>query len=206
MAFLLPETSRNIVGSGSTRPPKYLRLPFSRIMCHWNDRDQVAHQGWRVPNPFKSLKILVRKDNIIIIVACGILYTIYTCINTSLSTLFINIYQLNQWQAGLIYLPFGLGGTVSTFFSGPLLDKAYQNARMKRGLSTDKAIGDDLDNFPVEKARLGIIWTPMFLTVCSIVAFGWVLHYHHVGTSQASSQSRRLITPSIFLFHCVFNS
>lgn len=180
MIFFLPETSRNIVGNGSIRPPKYLRLPTSSIMCHWKYSDVVADHKWRIPNPLKSLKILFRRDNTTIILAAGILYVVYTSINISLSVLFIDIYKLNQWQAGLIYLPFGIGGTVSTFFSGLLLDKAYHNARTKRGLSTDKAVGDDLDNFPVEKARLGIIWIPMLVTTCSVVAFGWVLNYHQV--------------------------
>lgn len=180
MIFLLPETSRNLVGNGSIRPAKYLRLPICGLMRHWNESDVTENHKWRTPNPFKSLKILARKDNIGIIIACGFLYTVYTCLNVSLSILFIDIYKLNQWQAGLIYLPFGIGGTVSTFFSGPLLDTAYRNARTARGLLTDKAVGDDLDNFPVEKARLGVIWIPMLLTAASILTFGWVLHFHKV--------------------------
>ncbi|KAH8802636.1 multidrug resistance protein [Xylogone sp. PMI_703] len=178
MVFLLPETSRNIVGNGSIKPPKYSRLPIPTLMCHWKESNVAASHKLRVPNPLKSLAILTRKDNAVIILACGILYVIYTCINTSLSILFIDIYNLNQWQAGLIYLPFGIGGTVSTFFSGTLLNKAYRNARTKRGLSTDKVAGDDLDNFPIEKARLSIIWIPMLVTAGSVVAFGWVLDYH----------------------------
>ena len=189
MTFLLPETSRNIVGNGSIRPSKHLRLPIRTIMCHWKDGDVVADPRWRIPNPLKSLKIIARRDNTIIIVACGILYIIYTCINTSLSVLFIDIYKLNQWQAGLIYLPFGIGGTVSTFFSGPLLNKAYRKARTEQGLSTDMAAGDDLDNFSVEKARLGVVWAPMLMTTCSVVAFGWVLHYHQVGNFPHSVNS-----------------
>ena len=187
MIFLLPETSRDIVGNGSTRPPKHLRLPTPTLMRHWKDSGVVIHRIWRMPNPLKSLAILTRKDNTIIITACGILYIVYTCINTSLSVLFIDIYKLNQWQAGLIYLPFGIGGTVSTLFSGRLLNNAYRNARTKRGLSTDKAVGDDLDNFAIERARLGLIWTTMFVTTCSIVAFGWVVHYHKVRHSSTRS-------------------
>lgn len=180
MALLLPETSRNLVGNGSVRPAKYLRLPLPSLMDHAEASGAPAEHKWQIPNPLKSLTILVRRDNIIIITACGLLYLIYTCINTSLSVLFIDIYKLNQWQAGLIYLPFGIGGTVSTFFTGPLLDKAYRNARSKRGLATDKAVGDDLDKFPIEKARLIVIWTPMLMTTGLVVAFGWVLHYHQV--------------------------
>ena len=206
MTFFLPETSRNIVGNGSLRPSKYLRLPSSIIMRHWKDRDVVADRQWRMPNPLKSLTILARRDNAIVIIACGILYIIYTCINTSLSVLFIDIYKLNQWQAGLIYLPFGIGGTVSTFFSGPLLNNAYRSARTKQGLPTDTAVGDDLDNFSVEKARLGVVWTPMLVTTCSVVAFGWVLHYHKVGISRTSSIAGKLIQPSTLPFHSACNS
>ncbi|KAL8814981.1 MAG: hypothetical protein Q9223_005842 [Gallowayella weberi] len=179
MIFCLPETSRNIVRNGSMSPPRYLRLPISALFNHSRDNDTKSSYTWRIPNPLRSLTIIARRDNAVIILACGILYVVYTCINTSLSVLFIDIYRLTQWQAGLIYLPFGIGGTVSTFFSGHLLDKAYREARTKLGLSTDKAVGDDLANFPIEKARLGIIWTPMLITSCSVLAFGWVLHFHH---------------------------
>ena len=183
MILFLPETSRSIVGNGSIRPPRYLRLPITISMCHWKESDTVPDHKWRMPNPLKSLKIITRRDNAVIILACGILYIIYTCINTSLSVLFIDIYKLNQWQAGLIYLPFGLGGTVSTFFSGPLLNKAYRDTRTKQGLPTNMAAGDDLDNFSVEKARLRVVWIPMLVTTCSVVAFGWVLQYHQVRNS-----------------------
>ncbi|KAL8841559.1 MAG: hypothetical protein Q9176_003181 [Flavoplaca citrina] len=187
MALCLPETSRNIVGNGSISPPKYLRLPISACLGHSSKSDTTAGRMWRMPNPLRSLTIIARKDNTVIILACGMLYAVYTCINTSLSVLFIDIYTLTQWQAGLIYLPFGIGGTVSTFFSGHLLDKAYRDARTKRGLSTNKSVGDNLDIFPVEKARLGIIWAPMLVTACSVLAFGWVLHFHYVGSLQPSS-------------------
>lgn len=180
MVVLLPETSRNIVGNGSRKPPAYLILPISRLMRHWEPDKEPSHQKSQTPNPLKSLVILSRKDNATIILACGLLYAVYTCINASLSTLFIEIYQLNQWQAGLVYLPFGLGGTTSTFISGPLMDRAYRKARTSRGLSTDRARGDDLDNFPVEKARLVVIWHPMFMTICCIIAFGWVLEFRQV--------------------------
>ena len=206
MTLLLPETSRNIVGNGSIRPSRYLRLPITTLMCHWKDSDIVANHRWQMPNPLKSLTIITRRDNTIIIMACGILYVIYTCINTSLSVLFIDIYKLNQWQAGLIYLPFGIGGTISTFFSGPLLNKAYRNARTNQGLSTDVVVGDDLDNFSVEKARLGIVWTPMLLTTCSVVAFGWVLHCHQVNISHICSTSRKLTQPSTLPSHSASNS
>jgi MFS family permease len=199
MIFLLPETARNIVGNGSIRPSKYLQLPIPTLaFCHWKDSsssngsNSLATRKWRMPNPFKSLMILVRKDNTIIITACGLLYVVYTCVNTSLSTLFVDMYGFNQWQTSLIYIPFGAGGIVSTLFSGPLLDHAYRKARTEQGLSTDRAAGDDLDSFPVEKARIRVLWIPLLVTTFSVLTFGWVLHYRRVR--------------GIFLFHHILKS
>jgi hypothetical protein len=41
-----------------------------------------------------------------------------TCLQASLSSLFIEIYGLNELQAGLIYLPFGIGCAVAAFGTG----------------------------------------------------------------------------------------
>lgn len=109
-------------------------------------------------------------DNTVIMLACGNLYVVYICVNTSLSVLLIDPYRLTQGQAGLIYLPFGIGGTISTFFSCHTLDKAYLDARMRQGLSTNRAVGDDLENLPIEEARLGMIWAPVLVTACSVIA------------------------------------
>lgn len=91
MVLFLPETSRGIVRNGSIKPSKYLRLPVSGVMRHWKESDVVPKNKLEIPNPLKSLRILVRKDNAVVIAACGILYAIYTCINTSLSILFVDI-------------------------------------------------------------------------------------------------------------------
>jgi predicted MFS family arabinose efflux permease len=181
MLLVLPETSRDIVGNGSISRSKYLRPPIPLLIGYQHRSNNLHAPKLRVPNPFKSIAVLRRKDNAVIILACGLLYVVYTCINASLSTLFVDIYGLNQLQAGLIYLPFGLGGAASTFVSGRLLDRAWRNARTQRGLATDKVGGDDLRNFPVEKARLQVIWLPMLMTIGSVVAYGWVLHHHKVG-------------------------
>ncbi|CAN9368038.1 unnamed protein product [Alternaria alternata] len=187
MLLCLPETSRKIVGNGSIRPTKPL-VPPPLIMRHWNASDVELARIWRMPNPLKSLMILKRLDNVVIILACGFLYTVYTCINASLATLFVDLYYLDQLQAGLIYLPFGIGGAASTFVSGRLLDRAWRRVRAKRGLSTDRVAGDDLDNFPVERARLQVIWVPMSITAVSVVTYGWVLHYRKVRLFAESGQ------------------
>ena len=95
MLFILPETSRSVVGNGSIKPPKYLLLPLPHVMRHCTSTEVVAKPQWRLPNPFKSLKILIRKDNAIVTLAAGLLYVVYPCINTSLSVLLIRVNKLN---------------------------------------------------------------------------------------------------------------
>ncbi|KAL4963064.1 major facilitator superfamily domain-containing protein [Aspergillus stella-maris] len=186
VTLFLPETCRGIVGDGSGAVRSYQRPLVPGIMssgqsqahaCEDTNAETRPGSKRRFPNPLRSITLLLRPDNAIIITACGLMYTVYTCIMASLATLFVPTYDLTQWEAGLIYIPFGAGGIVSTFISGRILNQAWRDARIKRGLPVDKGRGDDLDTFPVEKARLGVIWVPMALTVAFVVGSGWALHF-----------------------------
>lgn len=182
--LFLPETSRNIVGNGSVRPVPFLRPPIPWfVRHHWKQEDhhdKLSRRSCHFPNPMRSLIILFRKDNAVVVMAYGLMYAVYTCDIGTLSTTYIDIYGLSSLQAGLIYLPFGLGGTVSALFSGYMLDLAYRRARAKRGLSTDKVKGDDLNNFPVEKPRIGVMWPPMIVTMVCVIGHGWALQCRQV--------------------------
>ncbi|KAI1269295.1 multidrug resistance protein [Xylariaceae sp. FL1019] len=178
VVFLCPETSRHLVGNGSIPPSRLRRLPvnFSSYCRHWDQNsDSTSGNPAKIPNPIRSLQLLLRKDNAVVVLAWGLMYTVYSCLIATLSTLFIEIYHLNEWQSGIIYLPIALGGTLSTFFSGWLLDKVYRRSRAKLGLPTDKVQGDDLDTFPIEKARVQVIWIPMLIIAVSTISYGWVL-------------------------------
>ncbi|KAH9905021.1 multidrug resistance protein [Xylariomycetidae sp. FL2044] len=153
IALFLPETCRNLVGNGSAALPPYLQRPIQVSNTRGRtEQDTVgrAPGSLRLPNPLRSLIILLRKDNAVVVLAWGLMYAVYSCLTATLSTLLIEIYHINEWQAGMCYLPFALGGTASTFFSGWLLDRTYRNARTRLGLPTDK------------------------LPVCTI-AYGWML-------------------------------
>jgi MFS family permease len=190
MIFFLPETARKIVDNGSVCPSRLLQLPLdTSILAPWkrepgeSETTILRRSRGRLPNPLKTLTILARKDNLVIISACGLLYVVYTCVNTSLAIIFVDVYGLNQWQAGLIYLPFGIGGIVSTTFSGPLINKAYERERSQQGLASDHVRGDDLDVFSIERARIKVIWIPLLITCASVLSFGWLLHYKQVRKS-----------------------
>lgn len=60
---------------------------------------------------------------------------------------------------------------------------------MNDGLPTDRIKGDDLDSFPIEKARLNVMWIPMLvITLCTVV-YGWVMQYKQVCVSEGQQPS-----------------
>lgn len=179
MILTLPETARGLVLDGSVAPPKLSKLPFPRLFSHQQSSIRAEAHFQRnkihIPNPIKSLLILGRKDTLCLVVAGGFTYMLYCCLNASLSSLFIEIYQLNQLQAGLIYLPFGLGCTISTLVSGKIIDRDYRVIAKRYGLPVVKTRGDDLAGFPIEEARTRSTFAPLGITTAVTIGFGWAL-------------------------------
>ena len=90
------------------------------------------------------------------------------------------MYGLGEWQLGLIYLPFAVGGTVSTFCSGWILDRTYRKDRTRRGFSSDRFGGDELLDFPIEKTRIRVMVIPMTTIMICIFGYGWTLQRQQV--------------------------
>ncbi|TIA08965.1 MFS general substrate transporter [Aureobasidium pullulans] len=185
MILILPETSRRLVENGNIPPPKHSRPMIPGIMRPWLRQDAVNRQkmhigqsGIWIPNPLKSLQMLLRKDVTVSVFAGGLIYMLYCCIHTSLSTTCMQVYNLSQLQAGLIYLPFGVGSLVATFCSGRLIDHDYRVIAKVHGLSIDRVSGSDLLGFPIEEARLRSILAPTLLTFASVIAYGWTVDRH----------------------------
>lgn len=123
--LFLPETARSIVGNGSL-PVKGLNRTCYTFVRRPNSLSepglktaQVRHL--RIPNPFRCLVVLFRKDTAIIVTVNGVLYMTYCCIQASLASLFVDIYGFKELEAGLIYLPFGVGCVLASYISGTWL-------------------------------------------------------------------------------------
>jgi predicted MFS family arabinose efflux permease len=122
----LPETARCIVGNGSISPPRIIYKTWLPVLLRQRQvEDNPAEVPERrrrtlrdLPNPVRSLKVLLEKDSLIILVCNGIFYATYCCLQASLSSLFIQLYGYRELQAGLIYIPFGIGCLIASFLSG----------------------------------------------------------------------------------------
>jgi predicted MFS family arabinose efflux permease len=141
ICFTLPKTARTIVGNGTISAHGIYKVPYRKMApeaCPAEHSEPLERQHWwKVINPLTCLKVLLFKDSAIVLVALGIQYMALTCIQASLSTLFIDIYKFNQLDSGLIYLPFGCGcaiaalliGTLAFFLGIELISDIFQASR-----------------------------------------------------------------------------
>ncbi|KAK7908618.1 hypothetical protein PG985_015921 [Apiospora marii] len=186
MALFLPETSRVIVGNGSVRPKGVYRaivpiLAPPTIPSPPDDaeRQYVLPEKPKAtsvfPNPLACLLLLRHRRTAIVVGCMGIHYTIYSCLQASLSTLFTEIYHVSGLVSGLTYLPFGVACAIAAFGTGKILDWDYRHVAEKQGVAADKTRGDVIGRFPIEHARLRSMKFSIALCSFFILGYGWSL-------------------------------
>jgi hypothetical protein len=126
VTLFLPETQRKLVDNGS-RPARGIHRSLFDIFTK-SRRDKPSEVSnsqstttWRVcrlPNPFKCIPMLFKKGNLTVIVIGSITYTVKMTLQTSLAAQCIDIYRLDYLQAGLVYLPSGVGGAIAAYSTG----------------------------------------------------------------------------------------
>ncbi|KAI0190955.1 major facilitator superfamily transporter [Xylaria flabelliformis] len=184
MALLaLPETARAIVGDGSI-PTTGISRTLIPMSCS-SSRTQVGDKPARnmtmkdrlalFPNPLVSLKLLLELDLLILLFCNAIYYTTGACAQTSLSSLFMQVYGYQELQAGLAYIPFGLGALVSVYIWGKFLDFEYARISRSLGYDPDEVKGKLIDDFPIELTRLRSISYLTILTAAATVGYGWTV-------------------------------
>lgn len=164
-ALFVPETARKIVGNGSLPPTVWFNQSVLKYLARrreaktWNEAEVLASKRpLRWPNPFKTLRIIAEKDCGCIMLTTAIVYASWYTVTTTLASTIHTIYGLDIVQIGLCYLPFGAGAALAIFVNGRILDWNYARTCRRLGLSVDKRKGADLANFPIERARLDLVW------------------------------------------------
>ena len=111
----------------------------------------------------------------VVLIYNSLLYTAFYDIMASLPKLFQEIYHFNDLQIGLCYLPFGCGCALASFINGKMLDHNFQRVARQIGFKIDRKRGNDLRHFPIERARLEIIWPLLSFGLACVLCYGWVL-------------------------------
>ncbi|KAF4513444.1 hypothetical protein G6O67_000714 [Ophiocordyceps sinensis] len=173
----VPETCRAVVGNGSIPPPKWNMTLADFIRCRGvNQRPESAPKvELRVPNPLRTFYIVFRKEEGLILLICAIIYVNFILVSATLSTTFKNIYQYDELEVGLCYLPFGFGCCLASLVQGYIVDWNYRRIASKLGVPVHRKRGEALVDFPVETARIQLVYPALAVGAAALSGWGWTL-------------------------------
>ncbi|KAL4798721.1 major facilitator superfamily domain-containing protein [Aspergillus venezuelensis] len=152
---LVPETARGVVGDGCVIPGEWWRLSGVQLLKQRrrkkNSTDGIAANvesgaverdadekdtgeinpttsttKLRFLNPIKTLAILLEPDALILISSIGLLMITNAALLTSTPTLFKEIWDLNDLQIGLCFIPLGTGASLGAIVNGYVLNENYR--------------------------------------------------------------------------------
>ncbi|KAG8159469.1 hypothetical protein KVR01_011130 [Diaporthe batatas] len=182
IALLFPETNRSVVGTGNVRAhglhrpllPLLLPMVGAKSTCQPIDKQTDQRPSM---NPLTSIKLLRSPGTALLVASYGVGYATYSCLQASLSSLFLDIYeeQISSLASGLIYIPFGVACALSAFATGKLLDRNFRETAAEQGVTVTTNRVDNLSTFPIEKARLRTIIPLVCVSALLIIAYGWQL-------------------------------
>jgi len=192
-AITFPETGRNVVGNGSVPPPSwnmsllnYLqtrKIEHSDTLSRTQSRQEkkaaqaelAKQRKLRWPNPLRTVHVILEKDVGLILLYNSLVYTAFYDVTASLPSLFATIYGFNDLQIGLSFIPFGAGCSIAAIVCGKLMDWNYRRVAKQAGIKIDKKRGEDMQHFPIEKARLQVVWPLLYVGNATLLCYGWVL-------------------------------
>lgn len=203
VGFGLPETARNVVGNGEKKARWWGRTWWS-LLTVWrrsrkgsmdstkvnldeektekNDRTReesaLKKHRFEIPNPWAAVRIIFWKDTALVLWMAGSPYAIWYCVQASIPPVYKDTYGFNDFQIGLSYLTGGFGTVVGGYTNGKLMDWNYKMTARQIGHTIDKVSGDDLNHFPIEKARARGSWYILAVYLCALAGYGWAINFH----------------------------
>lgn len=136
-----------------------------------------------IPNIWAAVLIIFEKDVGLLMLFMSLFVMANYAMLVPLQDIIRRQYKFNDLQVGLCYIPFSIGSILGSVIIGKLLNWNYARVAKSIGVTPDRKRGDDLRKFPIEMARLDLMWLPTALAVGMIVAWGWVVDS---GTSLAA--------------------
>ncbi len=127
IVLFLPETCRRVVGNGSRRAPRFNQALVPLLSPKTWDTDEPSPGSSEVGtkdssanagNPLFSFRLLKCRTTALAVVCYSVYYTVYSCLQASLSTIFVETYHVSGLIAGLSYIPFGVACVVASFLAG----------------------------------------------------------------------------------------
>ncbi|KAI9659638.1 MAG: hypothetical protein M1831_003719 [Alyxoria varia] len=132
----------------------------------------------RKSNPLGAIRIIFWRDTSLVLWMAASPYAVWYCVQASIPNIYKDIYGFNELQIGLAYLTGGAAVIVGGYLNGKLMDWNYRVTAKQAGRTIDKVAGDDLIDFPIEKARgRGSYWV-LAVYICGLSGYGWSVEKH----------------------------
>ena len=198
----LPETARMVVGNGTVRDKRWYGQTWWGLVRYYStsikdkSRGTVQNQvddarGEHIEdnnnrlilhkktlsmfNPLACLRIIFWKDTALILWMHGWFYLVDYCIQTTIPSTYKDIYHFNEFQIGLSYLPRGTGIIAGGYINGKIMDRNYRITAAQIGHAVDRIAGDDVQHFPIERARTRRSWISFGVLSLTLIGYGWAI-------------------------------
>ena len=192
----LPETARSVVGNGSMEATGWgktwwklfqARSKMKRAATEIEKGNEVVHEKnergtkvgpgkkakFKMANPMAAIRIRFWKDTALVLWMAGSPYAVWYAIQASIPSIFKDTYRFNELQIGLSYLTGGFGTVSGGYLNGKLMDWNYKVTARSIGHTIDKVSGDDLNNFPIERARARGSYYLLIIYIVALAGYGW---------------------------------
>ena len=202
VGLFLPETARGIVGNGNIEPKGYYRTWMStfRYLARTkkgqsgveanlektqNDGENQSQEQqippkstkakFKLANPWAACRIIFFKHTSLALWLAASPYAVWYIIQASIPLIYQDIYKFNGTQVGLAYLPGGLAVVLGGYANGKLMDWNYRKTAEDIGHTIDRVSGDNLDTFPIERARARGCWWLLIVYTIALASYGWLV-------------------------------
>ncbi|KAB8343248.1 hypothetical protein FH972_022837 [Carpinus fangiana] len=179
----LPETCRAVVGNGSIPVSKcnmsllsYYKMKKADKLGHQNASRAEPMDKSR-PSVLQSFYILFDKETGSVLFYSAIFFGGYYMVITGLPSQLQQHYGYTPLQIGLCFIPSGVGSALAAFAMGRFLDWNFKRQARIVGMEIDRDKQQDLSQFPIEKARLQVLFPIVFMSGGSVIAYGWMMQY-----------------------------
>ena len=201
VGLFLPETARALVGNGGPNTERrWWEESWFMIVKSWlfdpkgraktenreagNEKDDVVPsrknilQQCRFVNPLACLRIMFHLDTSLALWMQGSFYVVDYTVVAAMPDIFKDIYHFNELQIGLTYIPRGVGIITGGYCIGKVMDYNYKTIARKIDWNIDKVAGDDLQDFPIERARARGSYFLLIISTAVLIAYGWAVTKH----------------------------
>ena len=198
VGLFLPETARVLVGNGGSDVERFWwEESWSSVLKRWlsaqkgNENQEGQNRGdspvssrkstlqqCRFVNPLACLRVMFHLDTFFALWMQGSFYVVDYAVVAVMPDIFKDIYHFNELQIGLTYIPRGVGIIAGGFCIGKIMDYNYKIVARKIGWNIDEVAGDDLQHFPIERARARGSYFLLIISTAVLVGYGWAVMKH----------------------------